>query len=297
MMRTEFLEIWNSRKESRFDDASLFDLDRYLTESFSAANKQAYELIPKHVFLLGQATSCLLLLSRFVGERKMATQCAAFLSQLHRSVNCLIAIRLLLTNGLEETSRSVTRNYLESLDVSLACLVDHEFSELLSGDDHGDFASLWKSSIGYGKIYEYVRTACQLAGLSDEETEEHIRYRKEQKTLLSSSVHSDDSGAFRSMVPPPLGYPGMVSTEPHGVISFHTANHAAAVISETLKYLSLVLKVLLSENAPNGFDLPRDGEHMQTFFAHFFAFQEIYHRHELPDGKEIVAPDFSAAHS
>lgn len=293
-IQTEFLDIWNSQK-ARFNEAKIFELDKYLAESFDTANKQASELIPKHLFFLEQATSCLLLLTRFVGERKMSTQSGAFLSQLHRSVNCLIAIRLLLTNGFEETCRSITRNYFESLDVSLACLVDHEFSALLSGEESVDFESLWKKNIGYGKVYQYIKTACELAGLSEEEIDEHIQFRKEQKTLLSSSVHCDHPGAFRSMAPPPLGYPGMVSTEPHGVISFHTANHAAAIISETIKYLSLVLKILISGNTPNGFDLTRDGEHRDSFLSHFFAFQEIYHRHKLPDGNEIIAPDFSTS--
>lgn len=294
-MQTEFLNIWKS-KVAGFPEAALFDLDKYLKESFGAANSQASELIPKHLFLLSLATSCLLVFTRFVGERKVNTRSAAFISQLHRSVNCLIAIRLLLTNGLEETCRPITRNYLESLDISLACLVDHEFAVQLFSDDHVDFDTLWKSSIGYGKVYQYVRTAFHLAGLPNEEAEEHIQYRKAQKTLLSSSVHGDDAGAFRSMAPPPLGYPDMLSTEPHGVVSVHTANHVAAVISETYKHLSLMLKILISENAPAEFDLPREGANMQTFFAHFFSFQEIYYRHELPDGDEIIAPDFPTAH-
>lgn len=293
-IETEFRDIWNS-EATRFPEAVLFDLDEYLNKSFGAAKSQAGGLIPKHLFLLSLATSCLLLFTRFVGERKMNTRSAALVSQLHRAVNCLIAMRLLLTNGLEETCRPITRNYFESLDISLACLADHKFAIQLFGDDV-DFDSLWKSSIGYGKVYQYVRTAVLRAGLSDEEAEEHIRYRKAQKTLLSSAVHGDDAGAFRSMAPPPLGYPDMLSTEPHGVISTHTANHIAAVIGETYKHLSLVLKILMAEDAPTEFDLPREGANMQTFFAHFFVFQDLYYAHELPDGDEIIAPDYSTVH-
>ncbi|MCG2577979.1 hypothetical protein LZ012_13365 [Dechloromonas sp. XY25] len=295
-MQTEFLNIWESKVAS-FPQATLFDLDKYLKGSFSVANSQASELIPKHLFLLSLATSCLLLLTRFVGERKMSTRSAAFISQLHRSVNCLIAIRLLLTSGLEETCRPITRNYLEILDISVACLGDHEFAIQLFGDDGVDFDSLWKSSIGFGKVYQYIRKAFQLAGLSDDEAAEHIQYRKAQKTLLSSSVHGDDAGAFRSMVIPLLGYPDMLSMEPHGVVSVHTANHVAAVISETFKHISLVLKILISKSAPAEFDLPREGVNMHTFFAHFFSFQEIYFQHELPDGDDIIASDFSTIHS
>ncbi|HSP31009.1 MAG TPA: hypothetical protein VLO13_03225 [Halomonas sp.] len=294
-MHAEFLDIWNLKKAAPFDEAVLFDLEKYLTESFSTANSDAWQLMPKHMFLLREATTCLLLFTKFVGEPKMNTQSAAFLSQVHRSVNCLIAIRLLLANGLEETCRPTTRNYLEALDVSIACLIDQEFSLQFFGDDQIDFDALWNRSIGYGKVYKYLRTACQIAGLSEEEIEEHIQRRKALKTNLSSSVHGDASGAFRSMVPPLLGYPDMVSTEPHGVISIHTANHAAAVINETLQYLSIVVKILLSEKAPEAFDLQRKGKKAHTFFTQFFAFQEIYNRHDLPDGDEIRSPDCSAA--
>lgn len=295
LIQDDFVATWMSKIET-FPEASLFDLDTYLQGAFDAASNEACRLIPDHIFLLGQAASCLILLTKFVGEPKMNTRIAAFLSQAHRSANCLIAIRLLLTYGLEETCRSVTRNFLESMDISIACLVDGEFATRFFGDDHIEFDSLWKSDIGYGKIYERLRVAGKWAGLPADEVEGHVQNRKAHKTVLSSSVHGDEAGAFRSMLPPVLGYPEMLSTEPHGVISVHTANHIAMVVGETLKYVSWVLKILLSEDEPPEFNLPREGANMQTFFAHFFAFQDIYYRHNLPDGDDIVAPDYSATH-
>lgn len=292
----DFMATWTSKAET-FPEASLFDLDIYLRDSFDAANCHAIRLIPEHIFLLSQATSCLILLTKFVGEQKMNTHCAAFLSQAHRSANCLIAIRLLLTNGLEETCRSVTRNFLESMDISMACLVNREFAARFFGDDHIEFDSLWKSDIAYGKIYEHLRIAGKWAGVSDDEIEVHIQNRKIHKTVLSSSVHGDNAGALRSMIPPLLGYPELISREPHGVISMHTADHIAFVVSETLKYISWILKILLSEDAPHEFDLPCEGANMQTFFAHFFALQDVYYRHDLPAGDDIVAPDYSPPHS
>lgn len=294
-IRDDFLDTWTAMTET-FPEASLFDLDTYLRDSFGAASNETIRLVPDHVFLLGKAASCLILLTRFAGEWKINTRSTAFLVQAHRATNCLIAIRLLLTNGLEETCRSITRNFLESIDISIACLVDGEFATSFFGDNSIEFNSLWKSDIGCGKIYERLRIAGKWAGLPDDEIEGHIQSRKTYKTVLSSSVHGDDAGAFRSMAPPLLGYPEMLSSEPHGVISLHTANHIAMVIGEALKYVSWVLKILLSKDAPAEFDLPGEGANMQTFFAHFFTFQDVYHRHNLPDGDDIVAPDYSATH-
>lgn len=293
IIQDDFMATWASEAKT-FPEASLFDLDNYLRDSFGAASVQAIKLIPDHVFMLGQATSCLILLAKFVGEREMNARIAAFLSQAHRSANCLIAIRLLLMNGLEETCRPITRNFLESIDISLACIVDGDFATRFFGDDQIEFDSLWKSDIGYGKIYERLRIAGKWAGIPDEEIEGHIQHRKVHKTVLSSSVHGDAAGGLRSMLPPLLGYPEMLSTKPHGVISAHTANHMAMVIGEALKYASWVLKILMSKDAPSEFGLPREGRNMQTFLAHFLAFQDVYYRYELPDGNDIIAPDYLA---
>lgn len=149
-----------------------------------------------------------------------------------------------------------------------------------------------KDASGMGRCTN-LRKACELAGLSEKEADEYIQYRKELKSILSSSVHSDHPGAFRSMAPPPLGYPNRVSTEPHGIVNVHTADHAAAVIGETFKYLSLVSKILFFGSHQHNFDLAPDGVNVHTFFAHFFSFQEIYYRHDLPCGDEIIAPDYS----
>jgi hypothetical protein len=217
----------------------------------------------------------------------------AFSSQLNRASNCLIAIRVLLTNGFEETCRPITRNYLETLDISLACLVDKEFAINFWNDGDNESESFWKEKIGYGKIYHYVRKACKLADLLDEEIEAHIEMRKAQKTLLSSSVHSDSNGAFRSMMPPPLGYPDMLSVKPHGVISLHTANHAAAIIHETFKHIVILLNIICANKTLPEFKFPQPEKIFDTFFVQFFAFQEIYHRHELLDSSEIFAFDFN----
>lgn len=48
----EFLNVWNDSKSGGFCKATMFDLDKYLTRSFAAANKHAKKSIPKHIYLL-----------------------------------------------------------------------------------------------------------------------------------------------------------------------------------------------------------------------------------------------------
>src|SRR5690606_12680871 len=179
------------------------------------------------------------------------------------------------------------RSYVEALDISLAILSDASFAERFFGDD-ANYSRLWKEEIGYGRIYSYVKKALDLAELGDE-ADEVIATKRNLKNLLSDAVHSDESGAFRSWAISPLGWPDMISTEPHGVISFHAANHVAALTSETYRFLSIFIKCLMLEKLHDMHKFSRDTDESKLFFAHFMAFQEIIHEYELADGIDILA--------
>lgn len=276
IMSTDYLKAWATSKSNGFRKAVSFSLDKYLKTSFTAANKHAEKFLSTHLYLLTQATSCLLLLVKAIGVQKKNI---AFTSQLNRASNCLIAIRLLLTNGLEETCRSITRNYLEAIDVSLACFVDQEFTTNHWEDEQNTSKSFWEKNIAYGKIYPYVEKACKLAGFSDQAIECYIKTRKELKTFLSSSVHCDINGAFTSMMVPILGYPDRLSAEPHGIISTYTKNHAHNVINQTMKYMSILLKIIIANNALSGFKFDITEKKAHTFFSNYFALQDVYDQH------------------
>ena len=279
----EYDRVWAQYKVDRYSDAVTFQLQSYLDASYLKASTTANELIPHHVFLMEKATGTLLLFYFFVNRGPCDIQKTAYLGQLARAVNCLICIRDLIFKGFEETARPVTRNYLEALDISVACFISSDFSERLSGEDSLDFDKLWPKEIAYGKIYKFLEEACKIAGHPDDSIEEHIKIRKEIKSILSASVHSDDFGAFRSMAPTPLGMPEMISTMPHGVINNHAPSHISMVIGETFKYLTLIINCMMSKDFKNFHRLDFDGPLHQSFISSFAAFQELISEIDLPE--------------
>ena len=274
---------------AEFNDfgAKPLNLRNYFRKKRIESERHAKSLMPEQVLVMEMSVNTLILLTRYISDGKGGNQRNAFLAQLYRALNLLIGSMELILSGLEETARVTSRSYIETLDILLAILSDEYFSENFFGEE-ADYEELWKTEIGYGKVYAYVRNAMELAGLG-EEANAHIVRRKNLKNLLSSSVHGDDTGAFRSWAISPLGWPDMISTEPHGVISFHAANHAVAISSETYRFVVIFLKCLMAGRLDSMHEFSKDSEDHQRFIAHFFVLQEIMHEFELPNGEEIIA--------
>ena len=89
-IKDEFNSIFENLKKSHFEYATTFNLDEYLTNSYSDANQQAFNLIPKHLFILEQATSCMLLFTKYISHGKANNQSNAFRIQMSRATNSLI---------------------------------------------------------------------------------------------------------------------------------------------------------------------------------------------------------------
>ena len=270
----------------------LFDLNNYLSESYISARNHSYKVIPKHIFLLEQSTSLMLLFSKYISNARGDGQKNAFNAQIARSLNSLITSRELLLNGFEDTARVITRNLIESLEISLAILVDVNFANNFMSENSMEYDSLWKNHIGYGKIYKYIKQVHDLADLSMKDAEDYIERHKEIKNLLSSSVHADETGAFRSMVIPILGYPDMFSLEKHGAVSYHTANHISMIIHEIYNYIGLFINCLIKKKIEFLNEIPKDNLDLKLFLEYAIVFQEIYMKYDLEDGEKIIAKDY-----
>src|SRR5699024_10797443 len=101
----------------------------------------------------------------------------------------------------------------------------------------------------------------------------------------------DDNGSFRSMTPPPLGYPDMVSLEPHGVLSVHTPNHLVSITNECLFYLSLLTRLSIKGISSGILNRREHQTELNKFLLNYFVFQEAYYEFDLKDGHEIIATD------
>lgn len=271
--------------------ARLFDLDRYLRRSEREAKTQITKLLPSQSLLLELASSVMLLLTRYVTKGPGNEQRNAFAGIQSRAVNDLLCSRRLLETGFEESARSTTRSYLESIDIALACVVDADFANAYA-DFEGDQDDLWKNQIGYGRIYKQIEKAMSLANMNEAMIVEKIARRRTQKTSLSRSIHGDFSSAFRSLAPSPLGYPDMISLDPHGVISVNTADHTALLIIETYEYCSVLMRLMLLGTSAEVLNRPKAKRQLRSYSVHFFTFQELVCECEFKSGSEIVAPDY-----
>jgi hypothetical protein len=269
---------------------TLMELDRYLRRTDREARAHVRKLIPQHSLLLELACTMMVLLTRYVIKGPGNRQRGAYAALQNRATNDLLCSRHLLETGFEQSAGATTRSYLETLDLALACIGDAGFAEAYSADD-ADTDSFWREQVGYGRIYTHVAKAMRLAELDADLVEEKIARRRSQKTVLSRTVHADFGSAFRSWAPPPLGYPGMVSTAPHGVANTNTANHSALLIVETYEYCSTVMKIMTAGAANEVLDRPKGKRQLQKYAMHFFTFQDLLHEWELRDGREILAPD------
>ena len=277
--------------QKRATPVEAFNINAYLEDTKQLAKNDFLRLIPEHAMQLDLACSVMILLSKYLNHGAITDRYAAFLASLHRSTNLFIAIRQLLLTGFEESTRPLTRAYFESIDISLVVLTDKNLAISYFGEN-ADFEKFWKNNLAYGRVYEHLKSVLRLCDFNEEEIEEHIISRKHQKNLLSGSVHGDDPGAFRSWAPPALGYPDMVYLQQHGVISLHTANHVAALILETYKYTSIIMKRMISGEYNDLFKRSDSNEELNTFSVHFFIFQDRIHSYPLPDGNDIIAPDY-----
>jgi len=286
-------EVTELFKNDFKDSNELFDLNNYLKKSYTKAQNDIYTLIPEHVFLLEQATTLMLLFSNYISHASGNNQKNAFNAQISRTLNSLISARELLLNGFEDTARVISRNFIESLEISLAILIDEDFANDFFGDDGIEFNILWKNKIGYGKIYKYIKQALKLANISDNDSNNYIQQHKNIKNTLSSSVHADEAGAFFSMLVPILGYPDMYSLTKHGVISYHTPNHINMLIHEIHSFFGIFINCFINNKIKFLNDISKDNPDLKAFFDYAILFQDILTKYDLPDGNDIVAEDYS----
>lgn len=233
----------------------------------------------------------MILLSRYIKKGERTSHCLSVSAQIHRATNSLLGSKELLTLGLEDSARVLSRNYFESLDISVALFVDAEFAAKYS-EENLEFGKLWQKEIAYGKVYHYTYKAFEAAGFSVESAESHVKKRKESKNILSASVHCDDSGAFRSMAVPPLGYPGLICDQHHGVISYHTVNHIINLIDETHLFLGIIINCIVSGNFTHIIRYSKSSEEQDSLMSYVSAFQEMVSNHSLECSDSVLADGY-----
>jgi hypothetical protein len=186
----------------------------------------------------------------------------------------------LLLAGLEDAARPVTRTLIETIDLAIVALADEEFAEkYMSEDEDYDSEYFWKSQVAYGKIYSKIKDTIMLAGLPEDEANNFVNTRKEQKNHLSSAVHVSVESSFRSFATPSLNNRNLLAVSPQGHVSIHSPGHASMVIDEIYKFGALVVRFIISPTPPTIFK-NIEKENTDSLLASFLVLQELVTRYE-----------------
>ena len=258
------------------DIPQIFDIEQYLSEAKGRLALLAKERMPTQVFMLDRAIEATLLLIELFKTVGKHSQRIALYAQLRRSSNVLVAFREVLSLGLDEPARVLTRNLLESNDLAFAILVSTSFSEGYYLNENTDSQKFWKQEIAYGKINKHVEVALSLV-LDKCAVAESIQYRKQLKNITSSAVHCDDSGALRGIAMPVLGSEDMLCLEPFRAHSVYAPDQITAVVEEIYLLLSVFIKAMQCTKYSHLFDFE---VYQKEFHEHFmcvvYAFQAMH---------------------
>lgn len=254
------------------------NVNDYLCAAKSKMMKMAIEKMPYQVFALDRAIEVLIMLTEMFEVPNKDSRRTALYAQLRRSSNTVIAFREVISLGIEESARVLTRNLFESNEIAFAVLVSAEFSERYFLNDDIDQKKFWKQEIAYGKIYQYVSKAYSLA-VSEEDIDHYLSHRKEVKNVTSSAVHCDDAGGFRGIATPVLGEDDLASIRPYEAISAHAPNHIEAVIDEVYMVVGIFMNALQSKEYNQSFALDsHDPDFIQAFLCTIDAFQKLINK-------------------
>ncbi|EXJ26046.1 TPA: hypothetical protein NKX25_002864 [Vibrio parahaemolyticus] len=260
------------------DVPQFVDVGDYLSLARNKISKMAIEKMPYQVFALDRAIEVLMMLTEMFHVPNKDPRRLALYAQLRRSSNITVAFREVMSLGLEESARVLTRNLLESNELAFSVLVNAEFSARYFLNESVDQKTFWKQEIAYGKIYQYVSTAYSLA-VPEHEVQDYLAHRKELKNITSSAVHCDDSGGFRGIATPVLGEDDLVSIYPYEASSAHAPNHIEAVIDEVYMVIGIFMNAMQAKEYNQPFALgSHDPKSIHSFLCTIDAFQKLVNR-------------------
>lgn len=277
--RNKILQLWDEQ-HIRTEEILRFPLEEEFKRLENECKDDTNNYLGPWVAMLDESLLFLFLLYKYCWNQKNENRVGAptFFMLLARACSHVMAIRKLITGGLEDSARSVSRSFMETIDLLLVSLIDEEFSDLYFSEDI-DENLFWKTNVAYGRIYHRIDKVIELAGIDESEREDYILHRKEAKKFLSGSVHSDRTSAFRSMLIPSLKHYGKLSTSVLGHVSTHSPGHLSLIITEVYYFGSIFLKLLIKDKLNKLVKGSIESIECKSFTTSFFVLQELVTEH------------------
>jgi hypothetical protein len=283
-LKEEIKRFWDNLSSGQFKSAVYLDVDEYLSQRQIALKEEAIKLFPLCIDLLHHGIqACVnfqnINIHRIQSNARKPVSNLGFWMLQGRQVSLACSFRLLILSGFEDASRLIARSLIETDELALACLVNENLSKAYTAEDPAyNEKAFWKGNVAYGKINEHYMRVLERIGLEKEDIDSIIEYRKELKEVLSSSVHSAVSSAFRSMLVPSLSKTGYLYPGFTGHHSAHAPSTCVGVIEELYDFLEIVIKLLISNDPPSTLAEIELSE-LDSFFASTVTFQEFFFRY------------------
>ncbi len=194
---------------------------------------------------------------------------------LGRACNMQVAVRTLVTRGLDEAARVVARSLRENIDIALVTFADTSFA--MRYFEATDQKRFWRDEIARGAIHVKAEQVYAQTGVVDMSFREA---RKEQWRHLSEATHATAFSAFAGAATVSLADGGLVPS-PLGCIGIRGPAILAGVASETNDFMGTVMRLSSLPNAPSKFERARfdSDSRLTSAVSAYFVLQELINRH------------------
>lgn len=270
LARERAIEIWNQVVESR-PDALRVETEDLIYDARSTSESEAHNHLEPWLTVLDEQLHALYQANRLahecfspLEEEKHQTRATIYLFA--RTLSLSVAVRHLITAGLEDAARPVIRSLLETRDLALVALGDPNFAQLYD-DENTSSENFWKDQVGHGKLNFRLRQVLAQIDSGSELIDDFFRRRHSAKGNLSGAVHSSSDSAFRSWMIPSLIHEDHLVMGWFGHLSVHSPGSLRFLIEEVYEFLAIVSKLLSLDTPPLLFRDVQEGEILSSFVA------------------------------
>lgn len=281
--KTEAEEIWNESPFHQYSRVNRINLKRELVNLKKSVKKDVESHLSIHLEILDECIRVLIHIERLKPKDPPHWEFWVFKMLISRIRSLFIAFIELTFVGQTDPTRLIARSAMESFELAVACITNPKFcagfanKEEVAEDDDRKF---WNKNIAYGKIYDYYKPGLsRFMILPEPELTNHIEWRKEWKSALSSSVHSAFGIAFQCTATPSLANPGHYAIDQIGHLNEHAPALFALMISEAHILGSFVMNITISKDRPNEWPAFKPPE-VTDLMAACFVLNSIYLKYE-----------------
>ena len=285
---TEVEEFYSGVVFPKLGEPVRIDINQRLVSLRTKSRKSANKNLLPWIVLIDEGIHFLYFLELMISSQKKGQIHPLLASLIARLRSLAISFRELILLGQAESSKLILRGFAEASDLTLVAMSDLEFCKKFAPKakpDNHDY-DFWKNNIGYGKIYIALQTAMEKADFEEKEIQNILSWKKELKTSLSGSVHTDASSTQLASFIPSLTYSGMFSHQSFGHLSIYSPSLCTALICDIVTFSGVFHGLVCSSDIP---------EHLKGFpastdFASTVASHETLHEYYQQFEEQLKVP-------